>query len=635
MRQFTAPFRASALALLLACNGGKSGLDGDADDGADVLPDDADSDMPSDPAVEDGPEDPAFDEPVDTADDGDADAAEDFFSEEGEDACEGWERFCLDHVTRRFCDESGPWRAWRDEVCPDGSGCVLGECVPGRCSDACTLGETDGGRTCELFDMTTGAWVEPDPAGSMHDRARAYTMWLRRGGMAYGGVEGNARYTDPPAYTTVAVMGHTRDTAIWTGTYLAAEAFRLAETGSADARRHVEELVETLHLWFNVMGQPGLLARMAAPAGDHPLVDMDCSELEVHCNVAYGGALYDARGHVSRDQYQGVMLGYAAAYEALGELGEEHRAMIREDVMELVYELMLERDVPVRITLDGVPIPAFTLHMRFAVLAPMEMSAGAVQIILDSSDLGSAEMTGFQEFMPNLGHLVSQIPLLGWATNIPRSSSAIMLSSFFRVAMLVTDGVPGYEADHDAFADYYDHHTGEGGNVTEWLDVARTWSYTNPCGEAYYGTNISMQPMYNWARLEDDFTVLHGVLYDVLEAAMWPSFVNTKNPFFSFIYAGNVRPRLHAPRGGVRRPGRPFHGRGRGRALRGRFHLAEQPLGPSVHGRPLHRLSGRGLPRGLLDGPPARFSGRRRVRPLPGLALGAASPTTCRTTGIR
>jgi hypothetical protein len=235
-----------------------------------------------------------------------------------------------------------------------------------------------------------------------------------------------------------------------------------------------------------------------------------------------------------------VMLGYAAAYEALGETGEAHRALIREDVMELVQELMLERDVPVRITLDGVPIPAFTIHMRYAVVAPMEMSSGAVQIILETSDLGAAEMSGFQEFMPNLGHLVSQIPLLGWATNIPRSSSAIMLSSFFRVAMLVTDGVPGFEADHDAFVDYYYHHTGEGGNVTDWLNVARTWSYTSACGDAYYGNNISMQPMYNWARFESDLTVRQGVLYDVLEGRMWSSFESTKNSFFSFIYAGNV-----------------------------------------------------------------------------------------------
>ena len=276
MMRFTACLSLWTMALV-ACGGGKSGLDGDADDPVDLPADPADTDMPADPAAEDGPDDPVLDEPADTVEDGELDAAEDLFPEDGEDECQGWEKLCLDHVTRRFCDESGPWNVWRDEVCPAGSGCVLGECVTGQCSDACNLGDTDGTRTCELFDVVTGIWVDPDPAGSMHDRARAYTMWLRKGGMAYGGVEGNARYADPPDYTTVVSMGHTRDTAIWTGTYLAAEAFRLADTGSADARSQVEELVETLHLWFNVMGQPGLLARMAAPAGDHPLVSMDCT----------------------------------------------------------------------------------------------------------------------------------------------------------------------------------------------------------------------------------------------------------------------------------------------------------------------------------------------------------------------
>mgnify|MGYP000458777045 CR=1 FL=1 len=43
-----------------------------------------------------------------------------------------------------------------------------------------------------------------------------------------------------------------------------------------------------------------------------------------------------------RDQYQGVMLGYALAYEALGEEGEDTRALIREDVVELIEERRVE-----------------------------------------------------------------------------------------------------------------------------------------------------------------------------------------------------------------------------------------------------------------------------------------------------
>jgi hypothetical protein len=474
-----------------------------------------------------------------------ADEVEDVIADPGEDECEAGEGLCLDHVTRRYCDDSGPARIWREETCAEGWGCVLGECVEGECSDACNLGDTDVTRTCELFDVVTGSWIEPDPSGKLHDRSRAYNMWLRRDGMAHGGVGGNAIYSDPPTYDHVVALGHIRDSAIWTGTYLAAEAMRLQQTGSADARRNVERLVETLHLWFNVSGHPGLLARFVAPAGAHPLVAMDCTKLGVHCDVEHDGVLYDYWGHISRDQYQGVMLGYAAAYEALGDLGEEHRALIREDVVELVDELMLERDVRVRVTVDGVPLPAFDIHLRYVVLDPTQMLYGAITFMLDTSNLGDADMVGFQEFTPNLAHIIRQVPFLGGTPDIPRSSSAIMLSSFFRVGMLVTDGVPGYEARHDAYVDYYYDHTGEGGNVDDWLGIARTWSYTSACGEAYYGNNISMQPMYNWARLEDDFDTSFDIRYNVLEGRMWPTFVNTKNSFFSFIYAGTVL--THAP----------------------------------------------------------------------------------------
>jgi len=56
-----------------------------------------------------------------------------------------------------------------------------------------------------------------------------------------------------------------------------------------------------------------LLARFAAPSGEHPLVPFDCDYFEDHCEVECEDAVWDYRGNVSRDQHQGVMLGYAAA----------------------------------------------------------------------------------------------------------------------------------------------------------------------------------------------------------------------------------------------------------------------------------------------------------------------------------
>ncbi len=448
---------------------------------------------------------------------------------------DGW---CLSHDSRRFCVGG----QWQEETCASGSGCVQGACVTAACSDECTLEEVDGARTCELFDMSSGTWVTPDPAGSLHDRARAYTQWLRRDGSMYGGV-GNASYSDPPTYSNVTGLGGLGDSAIWTGTYLAAEALRLRETGAADARNNVIDLVETLHLWFNVTGQPGLLARFVAPSGGgHPvsLNDLDCADTRTHCNVSYDGQTYDYIGHISRDQYQGVMLGYALAYEALGAQDEATRALIRDDVVELMNELMTERTVPIAITYNGTDIPAFDVNMRFTVLDPAMMSNGQLQLTIDSNNPDDSTMTGFQEFIPDLQDVLSQMPLIGsMVPSIPRAGSGVMLASFFRVGMEVTEGIVGYENDHATLADYYANHSGVGGNVNDWLAIASQWSYNGDCGAKYYANNIVAEPMYNLARLETDATLRSTILNDVLHNRLWAEHQGTKNSFFYFMYAAN------------------------------------------------------------------------------------------------
>jgi len=453
-------------------------------------------------------------------------------------ACEPADGYCADALTAMVCEDGN----FVEQACGAGQGCFQGACTADKCSDECTLADSNAGMTCELYDIGAEDWVAADPAGSLHDRARDYAMWLRLKGLSFGGV-GDIRYSDPPAYTTQVSAGGLGDSAIWTGTYLAAEALRLKATGSAKARANVKSLVETLHLWFNVSGDPGRLARFVAPSdAPHPWVlgDLDCANTRVHCDQDFQGTDYDYIGHISRDQYQGVMLGYALAYEALGPADEETRALIRDDVVELVTELMTERSVPMKITYNGTEIPPFNATMRFVVLSTNELDGGAIQLILDTNDTDASEMYGFQEFIPNLQDLLKQIPVIGGAVpTIPRAGSAIMLSSFFRVALLVTDGAPGFEATRASILDYYENHSGDGGNVGNWLDIAKLTSPGNSCGDKYYGNNINMEPLYNLARLEDDATRLAKIQNEVLGGDRWAMYENTKNSFFSFIYSSN------------------------------------------------------------------------------------------------
>ncbi len=453
----------------------------------------------------------------------------------GEGLCTAWN-------ARTFCraTESGGTEL-ANETCPNGQGCVRGACVASACSDECTLGKSEGGKSCAKWDMTAmaGSWVDTEATDKLHDRAREYLRWLHRDMLVFGGV-GDIHFADPPTNSqlTNADVG---DSALWTGTYLATEALRLLATGSPDARAHVKSLVDTLHLWMNISPSPGVLVRHVRPAGVLvPNTGIDCSKATHHCGVTYEGKQYDYNGHVSRDQYQGVMLGYSLAYEALGSTEEATRKLIRDDVLELVGELMKERQVDAQITYKGTTYPKFKVTTRFMVVVNEELDDGAITLQYDG-DIGG--WRGFQEFIPDLASMFKQIPVLGLVSpaSIPRDGSAIMLSSFFRVALQVTEGVSALAAKRQEIESFYYGNTASGGNVNDWLKIAQKWEVGGgECGGTYYSNNISMQPMYNWARLETTPSIAEPVSAIVAEK-MWTGFLDHKNSYFSYLAAANMK----------------------------------------------------------------------------------------------
>ncbi|MBS2013138.1 MAG: hypothetical protein JST00_09640 [Deltaproteobacteria bacterium] len=458
------------------------------------------------------------------------------------DACAPGEAVCLAKDRRRACTKAeGEGARWVEETCAAGRGCFQGACVVGKCSDECTLGETAGGKTCAPWDVATRKPVAGAPATKLHDRARGYLGRMKKESMASGAI-GSARYEDA-SLTKITFMDGIGDSAIWTGAFLASEALRLRATGSADARARVRSLTEILHLFMNVSGEPGLLSRWAQVSGtkrDYVIGDLDCAATRVHCGIPYAGKTYDVIGHISRDQYQGVMLGLALAYEALGSADEDLRELVRRDVVTFVKELMKERTLPVRLTFNGVPITS-NVTARFVVTSPREMKNGAIDLRIDLGKLDDSEMFGFQEFYPNLAHLVRQLPGLAWVPDLPRASSAIMLASFFRVALRVTENVPSYAKDRAEILAYYTSNKGQGGNARDWLAIAGQWSDSaSGCAGNYYANNIAMMPMYNLARLEDDPARKKVVVDDILGSKMWPRFATTKNSFFAFLYAGTT-----------------------------------------------------------------------------------------------
>lgn len=113
------------------------------------------------------------------------------------------------------------------------------------------------------------------------------------------------------------VVDYTRcgDSAIWTGHYLAAEAFRYKVTGSPDALTNINNTISAIDNLLNVTGV-NVLARCALPA-DSPYAASIASQESA--NGIYQGQAYGANwiwvGNTSRDQYIGVFFGLYVTYD--------------------------------------------------------------------------------------------------------------------------------------------------------------------------------------------------------------------------------------------------------------------------------------------------------------------------------
>lgn len=112
------------------------------------------------------------------------------------------------------------------------------------------------------------------------------------------------------------IVGYTRcgDSAIWTGHYLAAEAYRWHVTREPEARENVMEALNGIRKLVDVTGTD-LLARCAFPM-DSPWADGLASEESIH-GIRSGivdGQSYLWAGNTSRDQYIGVFFGLTAAW---------------------------------------------------------------------------------------------------------------------------------------------------------------------------------------------------------------------------------------------------------------------------------------------------------------------------------
>src|SRR5882672_8771869 len=147
------------------------------------------------------------------------------------------------------------------------------------------------------------------------------------------GVVGEARFDGPASSNLVQI--YDGDGAIWTGHYLAAESFRYASTGSPVALAYAKRTLQTIKMLATISGS-GKLARTAFPT-DTPYVDLRSMDKDYHLTT-YEGQDYYYRGNVTRDQYEGIYLGLAVAYDLIDD--DEVHSLCRDLITRLTDYLI-------------------------------------------------------------------------------------------------------------------------------------------------------------------------------------------------------------------------------------------------------------------------------------------------------
>ena len=118
-----------------------------------------------------------------------------------------------------------------------------------------------------------------------------------------------------PDLSTVTDYTRCGDSAIWTGHYLAAEAFRYKVTGDAGALTNINNAISAINNLINVTGG-NVLARCALPLDSPYTASISSQEA---ANGIYNGSVFGAPwiwvGNTSRDQYIGVFFGLTVTYD--------------------------------------------------------------------------------------------------------------------------------------------------------------------------------------------------------------------------------------------------------------------------------------------------------------------------------
>jgi hypothetical protein len=180
-----------------------------------------------------------------------------------------------------------------------------------------------------------------EAGGPLFQKAMGYEEWAKKHWPEpYGGMI-NVQLSRLPDGEPVN-YSDLQDSTIWTGTYLAAEAFRYAVTGDPEAKENAARAIRTLDHFLKVTKRPGYLARFSGPLTPPywSYLGGSCSDTGKHPCYPFTGT--DGKpafwmGGTTRDQYTGWFFGMGVAYRLIDD--PELQALIREDVKEVIQAL--------------------------------------------------------------------------------------------------------------------------------------------------------------------------------------------------------------------------------------------------------------------------------------------------------
>jgi hypothetical protein len=313
------------------------------------------------------------------------------------------------------------------------------------------------------------------------------------------------------------VTDYTRcgDSAIWTGHYLAAEAFRYAATHSPAALNNVRNALEGIAMLMEITGND-LLARCALPASSPYAASISSQEAANGIyQVTRGGEPWIWVGNTSRDQYSGVFFGLGAAWDMAP--AREIRSSVRTIATRLLNRLIatgwnvVMPDLSVSTTFLIQPDQQLTLlqigrHVNSAQFSTAySQMAGSLAVTvpipmgIDSADDHSSYFKFNLDFI-NLYNLIRLEDNASYRTSYERGFSEVRnttdnhLNPHFNLIDRALHG-PDATRDAETVAD-----------LNAWLQRPRTDVYVNWNGQiAACSTNEACHPLPIVQRPPDDF----------------------------------------------------------------------------------------------------------------------------------